>query len=194
MPNRLSLFCRSIIFSFLLVLAFSTAQARADESVPAADGCTTEMALHVCVTSAAITQGPSAFQSRDRIGATVSITMKIKNTSDYPINVAFMRSGQTGWALAPQNAQAFVSGGDWNVSGLQVCRDIDRCQFTTIAAGGSALTQISYIGRIARKGLPLVQAALTASFATSLYVEERGENRLVSLTLDGFNYGNSLSE
>lgn len=171
----------------LLSLAFAAAIPA--QGANASGKCSTDSAVQVCVISAALTGGPYS-RSPDQRNVMVSVTLKITNTTDYPIDLAF---SSRGWSLTPQNAEAIISQGATSVTGLTACDSIERCSFATLSPGASSVAQVRYDSDISSSGLPLIEVASTAAFTGTLIVVERGKPRLVSLALDEFTFGNALS-
>lgn len=176
------------IVSTLFVSSLAFGQANAAGS----GRCASEAALQVCVVSAALTGAGWQGEGSDRRGVTVSVSLGISNTTDYPIEIALFTKGWGTWSLTPENAEAIMNEGSWNVSGINECNNVNACGLTTIGAHMSTLVQIRYRGEVSTAGLPLVQVASTASFSETFLVRDRGTVRFVSLPLTGFTFGNAL--
>lgn len=152
-------------------------------------GCAVDSSFYLCVTSAALTYDDDHEPGDNPVYVDVSVTLRLTNTTDYPIGLAAVDDD---WAFTPQNSDT-ISQYSINLSGLQICDESVDCEFTTIAPGRTALLQIRYNARFGASGLPLIQIARTASFSGSLFVNERGAARRVSIPLEGFGFGNGLT-
>jgi hypothetical protein len=178
----------SIAATFLVLILFTLA---APQFARAADtGCANDRSMRVCVVSAALTGDPLRDRPGDERRVIVSVTLKVANTTDFPIDLALV-GGYGAWSLTPQNAQAIMSEQSI-VSGLQVCSGPGKCEYTTLSPETSLLVQLQYRGAISTAGLPLIEVASTAAFTTSMRVVERGTPRLVSFALEGFTFGNAI--
>lgn len=180
------LIVRCLLAGLLGLMAASAARAQTPAVRP---GCAVDSSFHVCVTSAALTYNSRDQPGNDRVWVDVSVTLRITNVTDYPIGLAAVDDD---WAFTPQNSDT-ISDYRPELSGLQQCSRSVDCEFTTIAPGRSALLQIRYDTQFGASGLPLVQIARTASFSGSLFVNERGAARRVSIPLEGFGFGNGLT-
>jgi|CXWL01.1.fsa_nt_gi hypothetical protein len=189
--SRLVMRCLALVFFGLLVTDAARAQAPA---VP--PGCAVDSSVVVCVTSAALTFTREYDPNQSRYHLDVSITLRIANATDYPVGIGVLEDD---FAFTPQNADTItpysprVYGA--TVSGVQECDSRTDCEFTTIAPGRAALIQVRFTGEdmVNAPGLSLMQIARTASFSASLFVNERGTARLVSVPLEGFAFGNGLT-
>lgn len=174
------------IFVMLSALWLPTnAFAQATEPRP---GCAVDTTIAACVTSASVVLDENYDVGDDPIYVNVSVSVRVLNTTDYPIGIA-IRQGS--WAFTPQNASVLTDESA-EISGIEDCYDPNRCTFTTVAPGRTALIQLAYGSRFAAAGLPLMQIARNGSFSASLYINERGDTRLISLPLEGFAFGNGL--
>ena len=194
MPARIKWFRTGSVVGFANALCLGGAIAQPIDLVGLPPGCVTDQSVKVCVISAALTNAPWQGEWESRFATKVSVTMRVTNTTEFPIDVAVLDPGYQGWAFTPQNAESITNIRDESVSGLQVCNQSGRCQFSTLASGMSAMAQLTYRGEFSTDALPLVQAATNASFSASLVVSQRGEPSLMSLALDGFSFGNILKK
>lgn len=153
-------------------------------------GCAVDSSFHVCVTSAALTYNEDYDPGDNPVYVDVSVTLRITNTTDYPVGVGVLEGD---FAFTPQNADSITARYSRALSGIQECNRAVDCEFTTIAPGRTALLQVRFGGAFGASGLPLMQIARTASFSASLFVNERGAARLVSVPLEGFAFGNGLT-
>jgi hypothetical protein len=149
-------------------------------------GCAQDTSVLTCITSAAMTLD---WTNEEDTQVRVSVTLRISNTTDYPIGVALQDSD---FAFTPQNAATIAPDRTPNISGLELCYR-SECEFVTVAPGRSALVQISYTGEFDTPGLPLMQVARTASFSGALRIDDRGATRTTPIALEGFAFGNALS-
>lgn len=180
------------VFALFGVLFITIAPSQTAIAAEAVGACTDDRPIQVCVVSAAVT-GARRHPNSDRRYLTVSATLKATNTTDFPTGLALV--GRRGaWSLTPQNAEAIMNEGSWEVSGLEVCKKTKGCAYTTISPSMSLLVQIRYRGEVSTAGLPLIEVASTAAFTGSLIVEERGTPRLVSFALDGFTFGKAIGK
>jgi hypothetical protein len=193
MSNRL-VYIRYRLYALALLGVLSSIIAH----LPSAKGadvsgtCSKDQTLQVCVVSAALTGAAWHGEGQDRRGLTVSVTLGASNTTDFPIGLALMGRNWGAWSLTPQNAEAIMNQGDWKISGIKVCSDTRKCDYTTLSPGMSLLVQIRYRGVVSTAGLPLIEIASTAAFTTSMILVERGTPRLVSYALSGFTFGNAI--
>lgn len=192
MSNRLIwLRPKPIVVALLGVFFFTINSSQFAIGADSSGVCTNDR-TQVCVVSAALTGASWRGEASDRRGITVSVTLRATNTTDFPIGLALVGGGWGAWSLTPRNAEAIVNQGEWNVSGLVVCRDAEKCTYTTLSPTTSLLVQIQYRGEVSMAGLPLIEVASTAAFTGSVIIEERGVPRLVSFALDGFTFGNAI--
>lgn len=179
---------RCLLAGLLGLIVASTARAQTDAVRP---GCASDSSFDVCVTSAALTYTDSYNPGANPVWVNVSVTLRITNTTDYPIGLAAVEDD---WAFTPQNSVTMSrSYSGVTQSGLQRCSRSANCEFTVIAPGRTALLQIRYETGFGASGLPLMQIARTASFSGALFVNERGDARRVSIPLEGFAFGNGLA-
>ena len=177
---------RCLLASLVGLMVASVASAQTPDIRP---GCAVDSSFHVCVTSAALTYNRNYNPGNSSVDVDVSVTLRITNTTDYPIGLAAVNDD---WAFTPQNSDTISQNYGVELSGLQMCRESIDCEFTTIAPGRTALLQIRYVEGFGASGLPLMQIARTASFSGALFVNERGDARRVSIPLEGFAFGNGL--
>jgi len=162
---------RFLLIASLVLLLDSAAHAQSPTTRP---GCTADTSVQVCVTSAALTYHRYYDVGDESVQVVVSVTLRVANTTDYPIGLAILEDG---WAFTPQNSSTLVPPSQRpEVSGLIACRRSIDCPFATVAPGGAALVQLTYSSDFEASGLPLVQIARTASFSASLFVSERGSD------------------
>lgn len=176
---------------FMVVIAFVLTSGAANaQGYGGGNRCYADGSIQVCVLSAALSTGFGFEFRAPTKNVAVSLTLQIQNMTDYPIGMAML---QEQFAFTPQNAETIMSGNTIpNVSGLPICYSRQNCQFVTVAPKRAALTQIRYEGSVTNEGLQLVHIASFASFSASLFIDERGQIRVVPISLNGFAFGNTL--
>lgn len=187
---------RATLLGVAMCLLPATPALSTDKNGAPSAGCLEDTTVRVCVSSAAVgtrrrcTNCATSFPA-DTL--TVNVSLRLTNLSDFPIEIAMVDDGRQGVAFVPDNAPALLPRrSSVQYSGLRECRSVSRCSMTTIAPGQSALAQISYYSLTNEGGLRLIHVATTASFSARIFIVERGEPRVSSLSLEGFRFGNAL--
>jgi hypothetical protein len=183
--SKLAYCCAAL--AFICQFSVGAAYGQTPSSLP--PGCSSDSSIQICVTSAAITFDDNYQPGGSDVEVSVSVSMRVSNASDYPIGVAALTDS---WAFTPQNADTLTDNtlSRTIVSGVLECRQSRGCEFVTVAPGRSAIVQVRFNSHFGSSGLPLVQIARSASFSASLFVNERGEVRLIPLAIEGFGFGN----
>lgn len=161
----------------------------------AAGNCGDSPPVRVCVTSAAITLGRQT-SARKIVALQASLALVVVNTSDYPVSVAFVRNHER-WSFSPTNAEAIVPRFPVDPSGFTSCWEnqcdrLDVNQLVQLEPGVAYRAQVRYQGDVDRGSLGLVQIANTATFATTVFVVERGRNKFIPVSTGEFAFGNGV--
>lgn len=181
MPKQLANVIASVqqflLIALLLLVPYRALAAERDTR----PNCTSNATIEACVTSAALSNDGNAIIAT---AVKVSITLRITNKTDYPIGLAIARADPS---FDPENAPSITSATDFHPSGIMIG------QYTEFAPGQPTSVHITYGGYIHGNDAQMIQSATVASFSISLVVSDRGNQRLIPISVSEFHFGNGFA-